>query len=57
MKSGAAREQRPACASDPTVAGPVLQPPRHSEQRGERGHGQVEEQLPGVPQAQQVQVA
>lgn len=44
-------------ASDPTVIGSVLRLPRQSEERGEGGDRYVEEQLPRIPQAEQVEVA
>lgn len=54
---GGVHTVRPPGASDPTVIGSVLQLPRQSEECGERGHGYVEDQLPRIPQAEQVEVA
>lgn len=45
------------CASHPTVIGSVLQLSRQNEERGDGGDRYVEDQLPHVPQAEQVKVA
>lgn len=51
------RKYCPLFASHPTVIGSVLQLPRQREERGEGGDRYVEDQLPRVPQAEQVEVA
>lgn len=44
-------------SSDPAVTGPVLEFAGVDKEGGERGNQNVEDQLPHVPQAEQVEVA
>lgn len=46
-----------ACPSDPTVIGSVLEFAGEDEEGGEGGHRNVEDQLPHISQAKQVEVA
>lgn len=45
------------CSSDPTVTGSVLEFTCEDEEGGDGGDRNVENQLPNVPQAEQVEVA
>lgn len=45
------------CSSDPTVIGSVLEFAGEDEEGGEGGDWNVEDQLPRIPRAKQVEVA
>lgn len=52
-----ATQQTVPCSSDPTVIGSVLEFTSEDEEGGEGGNGNMEHQLPRVPQTEQVGVA
>lgn len=52
-----ATHQTVLCPSDPTVIGSVLEFASEDEDGGEGGNRNVEDELPRVPHAEQVQVA